>query len=187
MDEAFLSLIDAAFSETMRSYGFTVTLRPGKPPYNFAAASYENAGRTVAVTYAYTREQWCEVTIGGYGDPHPTYGLFAFVNGPDGDAEGYVSTNKPDVFAREAERCCALLVSYCEEFLRGDIPAFRRRYRELFLTAAVRGALYNAAVTTGSHWKEYEMYRGWLRDYWTDTDAQQDAFHADVRRRFPQE
>ena len=124
---------------------------------------YARAQQSVSVRYAETREQWCEVSVGGYGDPEPVTDLLGFVRGTDQSDVHYLSVNVPDAFAREAERCCRLLVEYCADFLQGDIGAFRMKYRELFLVAAVRNARYNAVAQRQRN--EAERYDQWLKDY----------------------
>ena len=174
--ESFLSLIEDTFSDARR-WGFTAERRVhATSPFYTEAVVYVNGGRSIAVSYAQTREQWCEVEISGYGDLEPVTDLFGFVRGSDGDAE-HVSTNDPAVFAEEAKRCCALLVQYCERFLEGDIPGFRRQYRELFLVTSVRNAQYNADASM--NWPEFARYHQWLTDYWTqrDLDVAQSARH----------
>jgi hypothetical protein len=181
--ESFLPLIETAFGPVLKSYGFRVkSATRATPEFLADALVYEKGDRSITVCYAQTREQWCEVTIRGYGVPHPVEDLFSFVQGIGGSEQAYVDTNEPSAFAREAERCCNLLVEFCGEFLRGDIAAFRRRYRELFLAAIVRNLRYNAIAQ--HRWEDIERYHSWLADYWTAGDLKEAEEARDLQRRF---
>lgn len=175
----FLRAIESTFTPTLVQYGFTV-VDAGHGKY-LDSVEYVNGERSIRVLYAHTREQVCEVVISGYGEPEPLDDLIQFVGGLAQDAE-YKSTNDPSVFRTEAERCCRLLVEYCEEFLRGDIRAFRLRYRELFLVARVRNARYNAAAQ--HKWDDFETYHEWLADYWSEADHKEAEFTRSVRARW---
>jgi hypothetical protein len=74
-----------------------------------------------------------------------------------------MSTHDPEAFRVEAERCRTLLIEYCVEFLEGNIPAFRRRYRELFLYSSVANARDTALASRDA--TEAAEYERWLKDY----------------------
>ncbi len=179
MARPFLLAIESTFAPALAEYGF----KPGYPKDNdyVDSVTYVNAERSVRVLYSHTREQRCEVSISGYGDPEPFDDLMRFVGGLTQDAH-YNSTNDSHLFKKEAERCCGLLIEYCKEFLCGDIPAFRERYRELFLVAQVRNARYNAVAQ--HKWDDFERYHKWLADYWSETDHKDAAFGRSVRERW---
>lgn len=167
--DSFLPLIDDVFTPEMRRWRFMVATRISAAPPDYTdAIRYVNAERSVTIHYAQTQEQWCEVTIGGYGDPELLTDLFSFVRGLSESHEGYVSTNDPALFRQEAERCCALLLRYGKQFLEGDISGFRRSYRELFLVSVVRAARNNA--NSEKKWSDFARYHRWLEDYWTQDD-----------------
>jgi len=175
----FLGAIESAFTPTLVEYGFTVS-DPGHGEY-LDSVTYVNGDRSIRVFYAHTREQVCQVVISGYGEPQPLDDLMQFAGGLTQHAE-YISTNDPSVFRAEAERCCRLLVECCAEFLRGDIAAFRLRYRELFLVARIRNARYNAAAQ--HKWDDFEQYHEWLADYWSEADHKEAEFSRSVRARW---
>ncbi len=176
--DLFLALIEDAFSDVLRRWGFTAERRAhAASPFYTEAVVYVNGGRSIAVSYAQTRERWCEVEITGYGDFEPVTDLFGFVRWCSESDGEHVSTNDPVVFASEAKRCCALLVQYSGKFLEGDIVGFRSEYRELFLVTSVRNARNNADASM--NWAEFTRYHQCLTDYWTqgDLDAAKSARH----------
>lgn len=167
--DSFLPLIEKAFTEVMMSWGFKAArrVRANNPSYTDAVI-YKNDGRTVSVAYAQTREQWCDVTIEGYGTPQPVTDLFDFVRYRSGENISHISTDDPAAFLKEAKRCCNYLVHDCSQFLAGDILAFRRSYRELFVLKFIREARYNAKLQ--NNWNDFERYHKWLTDYWEGED-----------------
>ena len=179
MIQPFLPSIEAAFGDLMRSYGFRVAVRrPASPPDFVDGIQFCKKGQSVTVVYAHMREQWCEVTLKGYGDPEPVTDLMAFVSYATGEDARYISTIDPAAFSIEAKRCSELLAGYCPQFLSGALHDFRKTYRELFLVALVRTARYNAGA--GKNWENFTRYNEWLRDYWTDRDTEEAAL---ARRR----
>ena len=68
--ESLLPLIDAAFTPNLQRYGFSTTrLEQAEVPFYTDLAAYANAERIVSVSYAQTREQCCDVSIYGFGEP----------------------------------------------------------------------------------------------------------------------
>jgi hypothetical protein len=158
------------FSEVLARYGFEPSSLESTDPYYEDQAVYENAGRTVTASSVHKDEQWCDVEISGYGTFEPIKNLFAFVRGL-GDRTDSTRTNHDTRDPHEQHAHCArLLVEYCEDFLVGDLPAFRSRYRELFIVAAVRGARFDALGR--KDWDDFDRYNLWLSDY----PGQYDAF-----------
>jgi len=161
---SFLELIEAAFTPVLAPYEFEpARLEHSVPPAFADIARYVCGRRSVTICYSPSREQWCEVSIDGYGEPQPVVDLMYFVRGLEQSGEGYRSSHDPDAFASEAQRCCALLVEYCGEFLDGEVVAFRKRYRELLLVGCIREARYNAEARNDP--EEMKRYDRWLRDY----------------------
>jgi hypothetical protein len=125
MSKSFGRVIDSVFTDVLRSYGFAMAAPHGK---FFDGITYVNGNRAVEAYWIRTRGQYCTVTVRTYGyDPVYVADVRYFVS----DNPTFVSTNDPKVFKSEAQRCRDLLFEYCEEFLRGDIVAFRERYRDL--------------------------------------------------------
>jgi hypothetical protein len=182
--DSFLQQIEAAFTEPLVRYGFSPVKQDAVgEPYYYDLVRYENSGRSVQVYYEHTRDAYCNIDIDGYGAFQPVSSIFVLVRGlSDAPFEGYQWTRDPQVFAKQAKRGAELLQDYCEEFLSGDIPAFRRRYRELFLVQAVRNARYNAAAS--HEWEYYDKYQAWLTDYMTAADNERVKFDAEIRRKF---
>ena len=156
-----------AFSETLARYGFAPSKIEPSAPYYLDQTAYENAGRTVTISYIHENQQ-CDVEISGYGTFEPVKNLYAFVRGITDDGE--IRHVREMTMEKETNRCANLLVEYCEDFLIGDLPAFRRRYRELFIVAAVRGARFDALGR--KDWDDFDRFNLWLSDY----PGQYDAF-----------
>lgn len=155
------------FSETLARYGFKASTPLPSAPYYLDQTVYENAGRTVTISYVHENQQ-CDVEISGHGAFAPVKNLYAFIRGIGGGDETRHAREAD--FEKETARCANLLVEYCEEFLIGDLPAFRRRYRELFIVAAVRGARFDALGR--KDWDDFDRFNLWLTDY----PGQYDAF-----------
>jgi hypothetical protein len=166
-----------SFEAVLARYGFKQSAEEIMTPYYMDQTVYENSGRTVTVSSVHQDEQWCDVEISGYGTFEPVKNLFAFVRGL-GDHGDATRTNRQNGdLAKQHTRCANLLVEYCEDFLIGDLPAFRKRYRELFIVAAVRGARFDAL--SRKDWDDFDRFNLWLTDY----PGQYDAF---VHRRSEQ-
>ncbi len=181
MAPSFVPYIEAAFSEPLAQYGFNAIKKDWVgEPYYYDLVRYENEGRAVQVSYEHTRDAYCDVTIEGYGGFEPVRSVIVFARGPSGEEPSFVWTHEASEFSADARRCSDLLLHYCDDFLRGDLPAFRRKYRELFLVAAVRNARYIAAAS--HEWGDYDRYQEWLADYMTDEDHARAKFDVEVRR-----
>ena len=158
------------FAQTLARYGFQLTAHSVTDPYYEDQTVYENAGRTVTVSAVHKDEQWCDVEISGYGAFEPVRNLFAFVRGLGDRSDATRASHDTRDPEEQHARCANLLVEYCEDFLVGDLPAFRLRYRELFIVAAVRGARFDALGR--KDWDDFDRFNLWLSDY----PGQYDAF-----------
>lgn len=125
MSESFGRVIESVFGDVLRSYGFAMAAPHGK---YFDGVTFVNGDRAVEAYWIRTRGQYCAVKVRSYGfDPVYIADVRYFAD----DNPTFASTNDPKVFKAEAQRCRDLLLQYCEDFLHGDIAAFRERYREL--------------------------------------------------------
>jgi hypothetical protein len=125
MGESFGLVIDNVFTDVLRSYGFAMAAPHGK---YFDGITYVNGNRAVEAYWIRTRGQYCTVGVRAYGqDPVYIADVRYFVS----DDPTFVSTNDQNVFKAEAERLRDLLLEYCDDFLRGNVAAFRERYRGL--------------------------------------------------------
>jgi hypothetical protein len=125
MSQSFGSVIDAVFTDVLRSYGFAMVAPHGR---FFDGITYVNGNRAVEAYWIRTRGQYCAVSVRTYGDDAV---YIADVRYLVSDDPTFVSTNDTKIFKAEAERCRDLLLEYCDEFLRGDVAAFRERYSGL--------------------------------------------------------
>jgi len=174
-----LDAIEPAFRQLMLAHGFKRGMRrDGTPPDYVDGIQFVRGRQKVSISYAQTREQWCEVTLGGYEQPEPVTDLLVFVRYATGQDVRYVSTNDLAELASEAKRCSEFLSHYCAQFLSGNITEFRRTYRELFLLSFIRNARSNADAA--KDWKEFARFHEWLTDYWTEADLEE-AKHARQR------
>ncbi len=64
MSESFGRVIDAVFSDVMRSYGFAMVAPHGKC---FDGITYINGNRAVEAYWIRTRGQYCTVAVRTYG------------------------------------------------------------------------------------------------------------------------
>lgn len=145
---SFLLIIRAAFDPVLAPHGFSVENQVSQDDGGRGGdvVWYRAGARTVCVAYAAAADQWCDVSIGGYGAPESVTDLATFVHGlQDGVVPRY-TTRDPAAFEREARRRAAQLVTACSEFLCGDLAAFRERYAELLRVESIR----NAALTQRS-------------------------------------
>src|SRR5690348_16837412 len=105
MTTSFMPYIEAAFSEPLARYGFTVVKKDAVgEPYYYDLVRYENRGRAVQISYEYTRDAYCDVTIEGYGDFQPVTSLIVFARGPAGLEPGWGAwTRDGEEFAADAQ------------------------------------------------------------------------------------
>jgi hypothetical protein len=137
---SFLPIIRAVFDPVLIPHGFSVEHEVSQDGAGRGGdiVWYRAGPRTVSVAYAAAADQWCEVSLGGYGAPESVSDPAAFLNGLNGGSVARYSTRDPVAFEREARRRAAQLVTACGEFLSGDVAAFRERYAELLRVESIR-------------------------------------------------
>ena len=143
---SFLPIIRAAFDPVLIPRGFSVERQLSQDDRGSGGdvVSYRAGARTVSVAYTAAAEQWCEVSLEGYGEPEAVRDLTTFVNGLQDGIGRHYSTREPAVFEREARKCAEQLVTACREFLTGDVAAFRERYAELLRVESIRSRAYTS-------------------------------------------
>jgi hypothetical protein len=136
----FLPLIRAAFDPVLVAHGFSIERQLSQDDIGSGGdiVWYRAGARTVCVTYAAAAEQWCDVSLAGYGEPEAVRDLATFVHGLQDGTGRHYSTRDPAAFEREARRCAEELVTACGDFLTGDVAAFRERYAELLRVESIR-------------------------------------------------
>lgn len=137
---SFLPMIRAAFDPVLVAHGFSVERQVSQDEKGRGGdvVWYRAGARTVSVAYAAVGDQWCEVSLRGYGHPESVTDLATFVHGLQDGIVPRFSTRDPAAFEREAQRRAEQLVTACAEFLSGDVAAFRERYAELLRVESIR-------------------------------------------------
>ena len=143
---SFLPIIRAVFDAVLIPHGFAVEHEVSQSDRGCGGdvVWYRAGARTVTVTYAAAAEQWCEVSVGGYGAPESVSDPAVFDHGLQDGIVLHYATRDPAAFEREARRCAAQLVTACGEFLSGDVAAFRERYAELLRVESIRSQAYTS-------------------------------------------
>jgi len=160
-----LPLVEAQFGFLVHEHGFTLARTSDIP-----TGAWYNAPRgAVAVNYDLMRDAALDVTLEekATGESHLLTDVLALtVPG----VRRRVDVREPDAFLAEAARMRGLLAEHCEDFLRGDVAAFRARHREALIVKHCRrvameefhrGDLRRAAQLLSA-----------LRDYWTESDRE---------------
>ncbi|MEA2785040.1 MAG: hypothetical protein QOF71_1144 [Candidatus Eremiobacteraeota bacterium] len=180
---SFLPLIRAAFDPVLLGHGFSVERQLSQDDLGSGGdiVWYRAGARTVCVSYAAAAEQWCDVSLGGYGEPEAVRDLATFVHGLQDGTGRHYSTRDPAAFEREARRCAEELVTACGEFLTGDIAAFRERYAELLHVESIRSrgltSWYARDIEGTARW--YTLIEEYLR---RDESARLVAARVELRR-----
>lgn len=164
----FVPLIREHFDFLVREYGFVVQ-REGEDDTTASYwVLYSTDDREVFVGYAGNRDRVVEVDIEcthtGWSEDPAT-----FANPDTYSASPRKHFDDAESFTEELRRESAQLQQLCGLFLRGDIPAFMREYREAILVNRVRSWAYTALAS-----REYAKAIGFydlIRGYWTDQDA----------------
>jgi len=160
-----LPLIEEHFGFLVDEHGFALTQTTEIP----SGAWYRAPERAVIVIYDFMRDSTVDVTVEmkGRDDSHLLNDLVALAS-PE-------AARREEVRGREAveaelQRSAALLVKHCEDFLRGEIPEFKRRCREAILVKRCRELAvreyYNGDLRRAATFFDF------LRDYWTDADRE---------------
>jgi hypothetical protein len=160
-----LPLIEEHFGFLVESYGFSLTQTTEVP----SGAWYRAPERAVIVTYDMLRDSTVDVTL-----EHKTRDDSNLLNEilalSVPEAERHEEVRGRDAVSAEMARLAKLLADYCADFLSGDAPAFRRRYREAILVKRCRELavreFYNGDLRRAATFFEF------LRDYWTEADRE---------------
>ena len=160
-----LPLVENHFGFLVQEHGFTLARTSDIP----TSAWYSGPRAAVTVNYDLMRDAALDVTLEekSTGESHLLTDVLALtVPG----AQRRVDVREPEAFLAEAARMRGLLTEHCDEFLRGDIAAFRTRHREALLVKHCRhvameefqrGDLRRAARLLAA-----------LRGYWTANDRE---------------
>ncbi len=160
-----LPLIEEHFGFLVEAHGFSLTQTSEVP----SGAWYRAPERAVIVVYDMLRDSTVDVTLEHKGreDSHLLGDILAF-SSPD-------AARREEVRGREAVsaelgRQAKMLVDFCDDFLRGDVAGFRRRFREAILVKRCRELavreFYNGDLRRAATFFDF------LRDYWTEADRE---------------
>ncbi|HMD03242.1 MAG TPA: hypothetical protein VKG44_09795 [Candidatus Baltobacteraceae bacterium] len=159
-----LPLIEEHFG-FLESRGFGLTQTTEIP----SAAWYRAPERAVIVTYDLMRDSTVDVTLElkGRDDSHLLNDILALA-APEAAHREEVRGRL--AVAAEMARSARLLAEHCEDFLRGDLAAFRRRFREAILVKRCRELavreFYNGDLRRAATFFDF------LRNYWTEADRE---------------
>lgn len=160
-----LPLIEEHFGFLVTAHGFDLSQTTEVP----SGAWYRARDRAIVVTYDLLLNSTVDVTLETKGRDESLL------------LNDVLALAVPAAAVREEVRGTAavgaavqgaakLLADYCGEFLQGDLPAFRRRYREALLVKRCRDLamreFYNGDVRRAATFFDF------LRDYWTEADRE---------------
>jgi hypothetical protein len=168
-----LATIERDFAFVVERYGFTVAQSTDVPSFVW----YRSGDRTIIVSYDSFDDAAVDVhfEVKSTSERHALSDILAFESF---DAARRENVRGPEV-AKEVARAAALLGEHCGDFLRGDLEAFRRRYREALLVKTTRAAAMHEFYD-GDPKRSRWLFEA-LRAYWTDLDREHVARLANAK------
>ena len=160
-----LATIEHHFAYLVERFGFTIAQSTDVPSFVW----YRSGERTVCVSYDYFNDAAVEVQfeVKSTGELHRMTDILAF--------ESFDASRRENVrgianVEAEIVRAAGLVGEHCGDFLRGDLDAFRRRYREALLVKTTRAAAM-MEFYDGDPKRAKWLFEA-LRAYWTDLDRE---------------
>ncbi len=160
-----LPLIEERFRFLIDDYGFCLGQTSEVP----TGAWYRAPRGSVIVQYDLLRDAALDVTLAEKlsGESHLITEILQFkVVG----AGRRIDVRDDVTFAAELERMRRLLCEHCDDFLRGDIAAFRARFREPLLVKNCRLIAIDESER-GDARRAARLFAA-LRGYWSDNDRE---------------
>jgi hypothetical protein len=160
-----LPIIENRFRFLVDEYGFTLAQTSDIP----TGAWYRTPRGAVIVQYDLLRDAALDVIVEEKisGESHLLTEILEFALP---GAERRTDVRDPEAFAAEVERMRSLLVRNCEDFLLGDVYAFRTRFREALLVKHCR-RIASDEFDRGDARRSARLYSA-LRGYWSDKDRE---------------
>jgi hypothetical protein len=160
-----LPLIEEHFGFLVESYGFSLTQTTEIP----SGAWYRAPERAVIVTYDMLRDSTVDVML-EHKSRDDSHLLNEILELSLPDAGRHEEVRGRAAVSGEMARLAKLLVDHCDDFLRGEVSEFRRRYREAILVKHCRELavreFYNGDLRRATTFFDF------LRDYWTEADRE---------------
>lgn len=159
-----LPIVEERFEFLDREFGFKLTQTSELP----VGAWYRAAGRAVILSYDFSQEPALEISLEdtALGQTH----LLATLLGTPATGSAGTPGRTHESLAAEMDRQIAPLRAKCAAFLAGDLPAFRRTFRETILVQACRNAAMGAFYA--GDLKRAAVLFSDLREYWTEIDRE---------------
>ncbi len=159
-----LPIVEDRFDFLNREFGFKLTQSSELP----VGAWYRAAGRAVVLSYDFSQEPALEISLEDSA-LEQTHSLATLLGTPPTGSAGTPGRTHESL-ASEMERQIARLRANCSAFLCGDLPAFRRAFREPILVQACRNAAMGAFYA-GDLKRAATLFSD-LREYWTEIDRE---------------
>jgi hypothetical protein len=159
-----LGPIEREFAFLVDQYGFEIAQSTEVPSFVW----YRSGGRTIVVSYDPSDEAAVDIhlEVKETDERHAMADILAFERFDAGRRAGV----RGEAVAAELARLSTMLGENCVDFLRGDLDAFRRRYREALLVKTTRAAAMHEFYDGDP--KRSRMLFEALRAYWTDLDRE---------------
>jgi hypothetical protein len=164
-ESGVLDVIEQHFSYLIDRYGFELCQSTDVPSF----AWYRAGERTVIVSYDAADDASVDIhfEVRSTDERHHIADILAFESFDARRREGV--RGGANVQA-EIVRAAALLAEHCVDFLKGDLVAFRRRYREALMVKTTRAAAMREFYDGDP--KRAKLLFEALRAYWTDLDRE---------------
>ena len=162
---AFLASIEAAFAFLIERFAFEVAQSTDAPAF----AWFRAGDRTVVVSYDPFDDAAVDVhlEVKSTEERYLFSDLLAF---EAFDASRHANVREREAVEAEIARAATLVSEHAQDFLRGDLDAFRRRFREALLVQSTRQAAMHEFYE-GDPRRSKALF-GALRAYWTDADRE---------------
>jgi len=163
-----LPVIESRFRFLVDEFGFTLAQTSDIP----TGAWYRSPRGAVIVRYDLLRDAAVDITLEEKvsGDAYLLTEILEFaVPG----AERRTDVRDSEAFEAELDRMRALLIRHCDDFLRGDVSAYRTRFREALLVKHCR-SIASDEFERGDPRRAARLFSA-LRSYWSESDREHHA------------
>lgn len=168
MSANVLPVVEEHFRFLVDDFGFTLAQTSDIP----TGAWYRSPRGSVIIRYDLLRDASVDITLEEKvsGDSYLLTEILEFaVPG----AERRTDVRDGEAFAAELERMRGLLTRHCDDFLRGDVSAYRTRFREALLVKHCR-SIASDEFERGDPRRAARLF-GVLRGYWSESDREHHA------------
>ena len=158
-----LPVVEEHFRFLVDDFGFTLAQTSDIP----TGACYRSPRGSVIIRYDLLRDAAVDITLEEKvsGDSYLLTEILEFaVPG----AERRTDVRDGEAFAAELVRMRGLLTRHCDDFLRGDVSAYRTRFREALLVKHCR-SIASDEFERGDPRRAARLF-GVLRGYWSESE-----------------